>query len=99
MRCFTNALVAVGGLLASMLPLAASPDRWTQEGLKADFEQGGYRVVWKEGVSSAHDAARIENGRDVGTVIVTRNGGDVVHDETFAFVAQAFHPDIAIETE
>lgn len=58
---------------------------------------GEVTVRWQPGVSSALDAAEIGQGRDVGTVRVTRrnaNGGqqDVLHDTTFAFAFHAFHP-------
>ena len=68
------------------------------EKVRADaFERDGYRIEWSDGVASALDRTRISESRDVGTVRVTRNGEDVVHDITFAFVAHAFHPEAAIE--
>ncbi len=60
------------------------------------FESDGYRIEWSEGVASALDRSRIADSRDVGTVRVTRNGEDMAHDVTFAFVAHAFHPDTEI---
>ncbi len=60
------------------------------------FERDGYRISFEEGVASALDSPRIAVGRDVGTVRVTMDGKDVVHDITFAFVAHAFHPKAAI---
>lgn len=61
----------------------------------------GYQLNWGAGQASAlHDSA-ISNGRDVGTVTVKRSsdGKDVPYDVTFAFVAHAFHPDVAIKQQ
>ncbi len=63
------------------------------------FEQAGYRITFEEGVASALDHSTIAEGRDVGAVRVTKDGEDVLHDITFAFVAHAFHPEVAIVTE
>ena len=60
------------------------------------FEQDGFRVTYEGGVASALDSSTIANGRDIGSVRVTKDGVDVVHDVTFAFVAHAFHPDVPI---
>ena len=69
----------------------------TMEKVRADaFELDGYRVEWSGGVNSALDRPRISDGRDVGAVRVTKDGEDVVHDVTFAFVAHAFHPETEI---
>ncbi|MVT01014.1 DUF3179 domain-containing protein [Devosia marina] len=56
----------------------------------------GYSFSYKTGVASALDTATISDGRDIGSVRVTRDGQDVVHNLTFAFVAHVFHPDVAI---
>jgi hypothetical protein len=63
------------------------------------FEQDGYRITFEEGVASALDHSTIAQGRDVGAVRVTKEGRDVLHDVTFAFVAHAFHPEVRIVTE
>ena len=60
------------------------------------FEQGGYTVSYEGGAASALDNPAISEGRDIGVVRVTRDGIDVTHDVTFAFVAHAFHPKIPI---
>lgn len=57
---------------------------------------GDHQFSWEAGQNSALDTGRIAQGRDVGTVRVTKNGADVAYDITFAFVAHAFHPDIDI---
>lgn len=76
-------------------PIIVSLDRVRAGG----FEKDGYLIEFSEGVASALDHSTIAEGRDVGTVRVTKDGGDVAHDITFAFVAHAFHPDVAIVTE
>jgi hypothetical protein len=69
------------------------------EKIRADgFEQDGYRIAFESGVASALDHSTIAKGREIGTVRVTKNGKDIPHDITFAFVAHAFHPDVAIVT-
>lgn len=73
-------------------PLIVTMDRVRNGG----FERNGYRIDYESGVASALDQATIAKGRDVGTVRVTKDGKDVVHDVTFAFVAHAFHPDVPI---
>ena len=59
----------------------------------------GTTLTWTAGQASALDTSDIRKGRDVGTVVARRDGADVPYDVTFAFVAHAFHPDIAIRTE
>lgn len=56
----------------------------------------GYQINWKAGQSSALDDRDIASGRDVGSIVVTRNGVDVPYDVTFAFVAHSFHPEVKI---
>ena len=56
----------------------------------------GFDLTWTAGQASALDTARIAAGRDVGTVLASRDGIDVAYDVTFAFVAHAFHPGVAI---
>jgi hypothetical protein len=69
------------------------------EKVRADgFEQDGYRISFGGVVASALDHSSIAKGRDVGSVRVTKDGKDVQHDVTFAFVAHAFHPDVVIIT-
>ncbi|MEO0921044.1 MAG: DUF3179 domain-containing (seleno)protein, partial [Pseudomonadota bacterium] len=55
---------------------------------------GGFDFSWTAGQASALDTASIAKGRDVGTVLVQRDGADVPYDVTFAFVAHAFHPGV-----
>ncbi|MCR9120858.1 MAG: DUF3179 domain-containing protein [Phyllobacteriaceae bacterium] len=60
------------------------------------WEAAGLEFTWTAGRASALDTTRIAEGRDVGTVLVTRDGADVPYDVTFAFVAHAFHPGVTI---
>ena len=70
---------------------------------KGSVAKGGLSLVWEAGQNSALDTRRIARGRDVGNVIVRRRNGDkdedVVHDITFAFVFNAFHPGGVIHIE
>ncbi len=76
-------------------PIIVSLAKVTREG----YSENGYEVTWHVGVASALDQSRISESRDVGGVRVTRNGEDIAHDVTFAFVAHAFHPDVPIIIE
>ncbi|MVA97205.1 DUF3179 domain-containing protein [Nitratireductor sp. CAU 1489] len=76
-------------------PIIVSLKRVREQG----FERDGYDIRYLDGVASALDRSAIAEGRNVGTVRVTRNGEDVAHDITFAFVAHAFHPEIEIVAE
>jgi hypothetical protein len=76
-------------------PVIVSLDKVRKDG----FSQGGLEFQFEGGVASALDRSRIADGRDVGTVRVLRDGKDVAHDVTFAFVAHAFHPEVRIINE
>jgi hypothetical protein len=82
-------------------PIVAALDLVRRKGrLAAD----GYEIAWRAGQASAVDTREIAKGRDVGTVVVTRRAADgrdelAVYDVTFAFVAHAFHPGVAIRSE
>ncbi len=64
----------------------------------ANMKLGSVQLSWKSGQASALHTSEIAEGRDVGTVSVTRipDGADVAYDVTFAFVAHAFHPNAEI---
>lgn len=67
---------------------------------KEAIDVAGTRLSWRAGVASVLDTANIADGRDVGAIEV-RNAADdapLVHDITFAFVVQAFHPEEQILT-
>ncbi len=75
-------------------PIAVSLLKVHEEG---PLERQGVTIAWQEGQASALDSGRISAGREVGNITVQRNGADVPHDVTFAFVAHAFLPDTPIE--
>jgi hypothetical protein len=59
----------------------------------------GITLTWRSGVSSALDAASVAQGADVGGVeVLDASNAPLVHDITFAFVVNAFHPDASILT-
>lgn len=57
-------------------------------------------VRWTAGQASILDSVDTTAGRDVGSVEVTRVSGgtteQIVHDVTFAFVLNAFHPEVEL---
>ncbi len=54
----------------------------------------GVTLEWRAGRNSLHDSQRIAQGRDLGSVEVTDQSGElVVHDLVFAFAFAAFLPD------
>lgn len=81
-------VVAVGNT-AFTLPLVGSKGRIEHEDLL---------ITWNPGQRSALDAARLEQGTDVGNIIVTRDGRDVPYVITFAFAFFAFNPDALLYT-
>lgn len=57
------------------------------------ISEAGVTIRWVPGQASALDTARIDKGRDVGSIRVTDGSGrDVVHDVMFAFAFHAFWP-------
>ncbi len=68
---------------------------------KGEIREGDAVVTWEAGQASALDTGSIADGRDVGSVTVTRasDGAPIVHDVTFAFVVNAFEPRLVIRTE
>ncbi len=67
------------------------------------LELGNVVITWSAGQNSALDTRVINEGRDVGNIVVQRKSGsgleDMVYDVTFAFVFNAFHPDLRIQQE
>ncbi|MDP3526018.1 MAG: DUF3179 domain-containing protein [Hoeflea sp.] len=74
-------------------PLAVSLDRLRRDGA---VTLNGIRFTWVPGVRSALDTSSIAEGREIGSVAVTRDGKDVAHELTFAFVVSAFLPGTTI---
>jgi hypothetical protein len=54
--------------------------------------ENGTIITWVPGVRSALDDSAIAQGREIGSITVTRNGEDLAHELTFAFVVEAFLP-------
>ncbi|MDZ7823304.1 MAG: DUF3179 domain-containing protein [Ahrensia sp.] len=77
-------------------PIIVAMKKITQAGI---LSIDGYELTWRAGQNSALDQADMSIGRDVGTVLVQKDGKDVVYDVTFAFVAHAFHPNVKIAQE
>jgi len=74
-------------------PLALSLDKLRREGA---VRLDGFEFTWVPGVRSVLDTSNIAEGREIGSVTVTRDGQDVVHELTFAFVIGAFLPQTVI---
>jgi hypothetical protein len=51
------------------------------------------KITWTSGQASALDKAKINKGRDIGNVVVTKNGKVVNYSIPFAFAFKAFHKD------
>jgi hypothetical protein len=75
-------------------PVAVSLDRLRRDG--EDRLDDGVVISWVPGVRSVLDTSSIEEGREIGSVNVTRNSTPLVHELTFAFVVAAFLPETAI---
>lgn len=79
--------------------VAVEKNAWLLEDLRKAgvIEHGDLRLEWREGMNSALDAGRIDQGRDIGFITAQRktaNGyEDIPYDTTFAFAFKAFHPD------
>ncbi len=79
--------------------VAVGKDAWLLEDLRKKniIEHGDLRLEWREGMNSALDASRVDQGRDVGFITAQRKTGsgyeDIPYDTTFAFAFKAFHPD------
>ncbi|MEX2650420.1 MAG: DUF3179 domain-containing protein [Alphaproteobacteria bacterium] len=82
------------GIPAMARVVAVGDEAWSLESLrtKGSITAGDLVLTWQAGQSSALDSARIADGRDVGNVVVQRQGIDIVYDVTFAFVFNAFRP-------
>ncbi|MDF1792725.1 MAG: DUF3179 domain-containing protein [Thalassobaculaceae bacterium] len=76
--------VVVIGDMAWSLPMLREKGWWSD---------GDLKITWEPGQNSALDTRKIAEGRDIGNVVVTRDGTDVAHEITFAFVFHAFRPD------
>lgn len=66
---------------------------------KKQIEHEGLLLTWQAGQNSALDTRKIKNGKDIGNVVVTRNGEDVLYHIPFAFAFMAFNPEGKIYTK
>ena len=84
------------GVPALMRVVRVGDRAWPMERLRAAgaLTEAGVSITWAAGKASALDAARMEQGRDVGMIRVRdAQGRDVPHDVMFAFAFHAFWPD------
>jgi hypothetical protein len=98
-----------GNLPENIAPLArvvvVGKEAWSLELVQRlkRIERGDLIITWEAGQNSALDTTQISDGRDIGNVVVQRDGpdgpADAVHDISFAFAFHAFHPDAPIHTE
>lgn len=88
-----------GQVPAHIAPLArvvvAADKAWSFAYLAANtpLQYQGLTLQWQAGQASALDHKRVDAGRDVGSVSVTKNGQPIAHKVTFAFVVHAFEPE------
>ncbi|MDP2063595.1 MAG: DUF3179 domain-containing protein [Phaeovulum sp.] len=87
-----------GEPLMRVVAIEGLPDAWSFAYVQAHapFEVGGFRVEWQAGQASALDTRQISEGRDVGTVTVTRGGQTAIYHVPFAFAFAAFNPGATI---
>lgn len=83
-----------GDALMRVVAIEGLPEAWSFAYVvaHAPFEVGGYLVDWRAGQASALDTRSIAEGRDVGTVTVTRAGEPALYHVPFAFAFAAFNP-------
>lgn len=79
--------------------VAVEKDAWLLDDLRnaGVIEHDDLRLEWREGMNSALDAGRIDQGRDIGFIAVqkktTSGYEDIPYNTTFAFAFKAFYPD------
>lgn len=85
-----------GDLPEGIKPLAyvvvADGEAWSMDLLARDGKvvKNELEISWTPGTNSALDSQAIKDGRDIGAVTVRRDGQDIPHHVTFAFVYYAF---------
>lgn len=89
------------GVPPMMYVVAVEKTAWTLPLLQRAGELRDGRLVlrWRPGQRSALDTRSIARGRELGNVVVQRDGTDVPHVVTFAFAFFAFEPDGVLHTE
>lgn len=89
------------GVPPMMYVVAVGSTAWTLPLLRraGEIRHGELVLRWRPGQRSALDARSIARGRELGSVMVQRDGEDVHHVVTFAFAFFAFEPDGVLRTE
>ena len=86
------------GIAALAYVVAVGDQAWSLDLLRqaGRIEAGDIVLSWTSGQNAAMNAQTIAGGQDLGNVVVQRRVGgrlrDVVHDLTYAFSFNAFHP-------
>jgi len=81
--------------------VAVGDEAWPLETVrdKGRITRGDLVIEWRPGMRSALDERRIADGRDLGSVEVTRGGDPVVFHTPFAFAFAAFNPEGTIHAD
>lgn len=85
--------------LARVISLSAKDQAWSLDFLKSVGKivtVDGAIIQWNAGQNSALDEGWIAKGKDVGNVVVTKDGQDQVYFVEFAFAFYAFRPEAPI---
>ncbi len=93
-----------GSPLMRVVAIEGADRAWSLELVRRRgmVEHGNWIIRWQPGQSSALDAARIADGRDIGTVTVEHvvdgrpTADEPVYDTPFAFAFRAFNPETPI---
>jgi hypothetical protein len=98
-----------GELPTEVAPLSrvvvVGDEAWSFDLLRRNgtLTHGDLVLTWEPGQNSALDSSVIDEGRDVGNVVVQRRASagleDAVYDVSFAFAFRAFYPDGVIHVE
>jgi len=66
---------------------------------KKNIKHNDITISWTKGQNSSLDTSRISKGRDIGNVVATKNGKDVIYHVPFAFAFKAFYPEGIIHSD
>jgi hypothetical protein len=96
---FMPGVPEVDGIAPLAYVVAVGDQAWSLDLLRREkvIEAGDLLITWEPGLLSVLDVSYIKESRDIGYVTVQRRTPaglqDLVHDMTFAFAFNAFHPD------
>lgn len=96
---FISGVPKVEGIAPLAYVVAVGDQAWSLDLLrkKKRVEAGDLVITWEPGQLSVLDVSYIKESRDIGYVTVQRRTPDglqdAIHDMTFAFAFNAFHPD------